>query len=83
MPRGMVYSETIEPKYLDRLKRLRLPSRQFDSNKNVLMFLYGDGDNAPKNFNLQVYKMKDGSLKMVTTSKHVLEDLLSETETRE
>ena len=72
----MAYSENINEEYLAKLKQIRLPVKQFPENKSLIMHKYGNGRKAPATFNFQVYKKKDGSIKLIATDKRILEDLL-------
>ena len=70
-----VYSGVIDRGYYEKLRKINLPSKP-ENNLYLVLHLHGDGAVAPKNFNIKVYKSGKGVLKLVTTSKNTLEEIL-------
>jgi hypothetical protein len=71
----MTYSTKITQDYLEQLKALGLPTEK-RPNPYLVLFMRGDGERAPSNFNIQVYTGKKG-LRLVATDKLTLDRLLS------
>jgi len=74
----MIYCVNINDEYFGRLKALKFPRKEFPQNKSLLLHMYGDGNRAPTKFNFQVYRRKDGAIKLIASDINLLESILKD-----
>lgn len=69
-----IYVGVIDEPYLKRLEAINLPDKP-ENNPWLVLHKYGTGG-VPRNFNVKVFKNNKGVLKMVTTDKRTLDNIL-------